>query len=115
MKPTKSKTTYTSIGLMSGTSLDGLDVALCSFNKHKKHWDYKILDAKTYPYNHSFKQRLINSPLLNAGDFWKLHVEFGAHSAKIVNTFLKGRKNKVDLIASHGHTIFHQPQNGFTC
>lgn len=109
------KNTYTVIGLMSGTSLDGLDVALCTFTKNKNKWAYKIIEAKTFAYNKTWKQKLQNAHLQNAQEFWKLHVDFGKFSAQTVNHFLKGKKYKVDLIASHGQTIFHQPQNGFTC
>jgi anhydro-N-acetylmuramic acid kinase len=111
----KLKNTYTAIGLMSGTSLDGLDVALCTYTKRNKDWDYKIQDAKTYPYDRILRQRLINTPIFYAEDFWKIHVDFGKFSAQIIHTFLKGKKYKVDVIASHGHTVFHQPQNRFTC
>lgn len=111
----KLKNTYTVIGLMSGTSLDGLDVALCTFTKIKNKWTYKIIEAKTFAYNKTWKQNLQNAHLLNTQDFWKLHVDFGKFSAQTVNQFLKGKKYKVDLIASHGQTIFHQPHNGFTC
>jgi anhydro-N-acetylmuramic acid kinase len=111
----KLKNTYTVIGLMSGTSLDGLDVALCTFTKNEKYWDYKIIEAKTFAYNNTWKDKLQSAHLLNAQEFWKLHVEFGKFSAQTVNQFLKGKKYKVDLIASHGQTIFHQPHNGFTC
>ncbi len=111
----KLKNTYTVIGLMSGTSLDGLDIALCTFSKEKKHWVYKIIEAKTFAYNKTWKEKLQNAHLLNAQEFWKLHVDFGKFSAQTVNQFLKGKKYKVDLIASHGQTIFHQPHNGFTC
>ncbi|HTA61441.1 MAG TPA: anhydro-N-acetylmuramic acid kinase [Bacteroidia bacterium] len=109
------KNTYTVIGLMSGTSLDGLDVALCSFTKNKSKWTYKIIEAKTFTYNKTWKEKLQNAHLLNAQEFWKLHIDFGKFSAQTVNQFLKGKKHKVYLIASHGQTIFHQPQNGFTC
>jgi anhydro-N-acetylmuramic acid kinase len=111
----KLKNTYTVIGLMSGTSLDGLDIALCTFSKNKNKWVYKIIEAKTFSYNKTWKEKLQNAHLLNAQEFWKLHVDFGKFSGQTVNQFLKGKKHKVDLIASHGQTIFHQPHNGFTC
>jgi anhydro-N-acetylmuramic acid kinase len=109
------KNTYTVIGLMSGTSLDGLDVALCTFTKNKNKWVYKIIEAKTFTYNKTWKEKLQHAHLLNAQEFCKLHVDFGKFSAQAIGQFLKGKKHKVDLIASHGQTIFHQPHNGFTC
>ena len=111
----KLKKTYTAVGLMSGTSLDGLDVALCNFVENKNKWSYKIIEAKTFSYNKIWKEKLQNAPQLSAQDFWKLHVDFGKFSAQTVNQFLKNKKHKVDIVASHGHTIFHQPNNGFTC
>ncbi len=127
----KLKNSYTIIGLMSGTSLDGLDVALCTFTKNKSKWIYKIIEAKTFTYNKPWKEKLQKAPLLNAQDFWKLHIDFGKFSGQTINQFLEGKKLKVDAIASHGHTIFHQPKiakhaskplknkngdiNGFTC
>jgi len=111
----KNKNTYIAVGLMSGTSLDGLDVAICMFTENKSKWAYKIIDAKTFSYTKIWKEKLQNAPQLSAQDFWKLHVDFGKFSAQIVNQFLKNKKDKVEIIASHGHTIFHQPKNGFTC
>jgi anhydro-N-acetylmuramic acid kinase len=111
----KFKNTYTAIGLMSGTSLDGLDIALCVFTKNVKDWDYKIIDAKTFSYNTIWKQKLQNAYLLSAEEVCKLHTNFGAFSALAVNTFIKDKKYRIDVIASHGHTVFHQPKNRFTC
>jgi anhydro-N-acetylmuramic acid kinase len=111
----KVKNTYTAIGLMSGTSLDGLDIALCTFTKKNGKWTYKIKDAHTFSYTKAWKEKLEHAHTFTAQAFWKLHVDFGKFSAQHVHQFLKDKKHKVDLIASHGHTVFHQPQNGFTC
>ncbi|MHB8258826.1 MAG: anhydro-N-acetylmuramic acid kinase [Bacteroidia bacterium] len=112
MKP---KNTYTAIGLMSGTSLDGLDVAFCTFTKSKKGWSYTIMDAKTFPYNKNTKCVLQCAQQLGAEGIWQLHLTFGIFLAKSVNSFLKDKKYKIDIIGSHGHTVFHQPKNWFTC
>ncbi len=112
MKP---KNTYTAIGLMSGTSLDGLDVALCTFTKTNKGWDYKIIDAKTFTYYKTAKKTLQNAHLLSAEGLWQEHFNFGFFSGYTVNRFLEDKKHKIDVIGSHGHTVFHQPQNHFTC
>ena len=115
MNVIKQKTTYTAIGLMSGTSLDGLDVALCSFTKTKTEWHYTIIDAKTYLYSSRFKGWLKGAHILDNETVLTTHVELGRISAQKVEVLLYDKKDyKVDVIASHGHTVFHQPQNKFT-
>ncbi|MCX7953781.1 MAG: anhydro-N-acetylmuramic acid kinase [Bacteroidales bacterium] len=97
------------IGIMSGTSLDGLDVAYCSFWFNKK-WKYKIIVAQTYKYSKQWKQKLSNAHNLNAYDFLLLHNEYGKFIGKIINKFIKENNiKKIDFISSHGHTIFHEP------
>jgi anhydro-N-acetylmuramic acid kinase len=107
--------TYKVIGLMSGTSLDGLDIALCNFEKPGKTWKYEVLKAKTVPYTRHWKEKLEHAHLLGAEELYKLHVDLGKFIGEQVVLFIKKNKaGKVDLISSHGHTIFHQPQNRFT-
>jgi len=100
---------YNVIGLMSGTSLDGLDIALCNFKFVAKKWQFKILKAKTFEYNNVWRQKLSSSSELNAFEFIKLHKIYGKYIGQLINNFLKKNKFKVDLIASHGHTVFHLP------
>lgn len=98
---------------MSGTSLDGLDLAHCSFKKNSK-WEYSInsvLDVK-YPVN--LIQKLKNPASLSGKDLQRLDIEFGEFVGESINKFLKTANFKTDLIASHGHTIFHEPSHGFT-
>ena len=106
---------YYAIGLMSGTSLDGLDIAYCSFSTIEKKWKFDVLQAKTIKYPKSLAEKLAKAPEMTVIDFWKLHVEFGNFCGKEVKKFIEKYQAKPQLIASHGHTIFHQPQNGFTC
>ena len=95
---------------MSGTSLDGLDIALCNFKLINKKWQFKILKAKTFEYDKDWENKLKNAAKLNAFDFIKLHKEYGKLTGKLINDFLKETNIKIDLIASHGHTVFHVPK-----
>ncbi|WP_396127447.1 anhydro-N-acetylmuramic acid kinase [Aurantibacillus circumpalustris] len=99
---------------MSGTSLDGLDLAFCSFDKSDETYSYKILDAKTVNYTSIWKERLIAVKDASAEDYFRLHVLYGKFLAEEVNVFSKASGIKADIIASHGHTIFHQPNSGFS-
>lgn len=104
----------TVLGLMSGTSLDGLDLALCEFNRQKGKYSYKILKAKTVIYPHKWKHLLSEAKNASAKNYFRLHAEYGAYVAKETNKFLKSVKRRPDAIASHGHTVFHQPMLGFS-
>ncbi len=99
---------------MSGTSLDGLDIAFCEFKKSSQKWKYKILKAKTFSYSFQWKNKLANAHKLSAKNFLFLHNEFGNFIGKKVNLFLSKTNEKPDFIASHGHTIFHQPDKKLT-
>ena len=102
------------IGIMSGTSLDGLDIAMCDFEKTDDSWKSKICDAITIPYDNIIREKLSNAHHLNGYDLSKLDVDYGIYIGKQVREFLKNKKVKVDFISSHGHTIFHNPQESFT-
>ena len=108
------KADYYVLGLMSGTSLDGLDLALCHFEKTDSRWNYNVIAAQTYPYHNDLRLRLARAIELSAYEFVKLDVELGSVIASIVRTFLAGQQVKPDFIASHGHTTFHQPAIGLT-
>ncbi len=100
---------------MSGTSLDGLDIAFCSFTRKGKHWTYSIEKAQTVSYNREWKSKLGNAHKLSAEKLIALDAEFGTFIGKQVNAFVKKNKFKnIDLVSSHGHTVFHQPEKGFT-
>jgi len=105
---------YKVIGLMSGTSLDGLDIAYCEFKKKGKSWSYKIVEAKTINYSETKKQRFTKLMDSTAIELISAHNEFGFYLGKEVKKFITAKKLKPSLIASHGHTIFHQPHKKFT-
>ncbi len=102
------------IGIMSGTSLDGLDIALCEFQEKNQKIHFKILASETIDYDTLWKERLQNAHQVSAEQYFKLHAMYGEFIAKNINLFLKKNNQTADYIASHGHTVFHQPVLGFT-
>lgn len=102
--------TYNVIGVMSGTSLDGLDLAFCRFTYENEKWTYKIIKASTKEYTEDWIECLTSATKLSAYDFIKLHKEYGRFIGTSINIFLKNCNDKPDFIASHGHTTFHQPE-----
>lgn len=100
---------------MSGTSLDGLDICLAKFEKHNSAWKFDILQAETLPYSEKWENKLRNSIHLSAEDLLELHSEYGFYLGKAVKNFIKKHNvENIDVIASHGHTVFHQPHRKFT-
>lgn len=102
---------YRVLGVMSGTSLDGIDLAICTFTKNPN-WQFKITKYNTFKYSDYWKKTLENLHTKNRDSISKIDVKYGELIAMNINSFLANEK--VDLIASHGHTIFHQPENNFT-
>ena len=99
---------------MSGTSLDGVDIAFCVFQKKLNKWNFEIVKAQTFDYDNTWKEKLSSLHLSNAYGFVKTHSEYGDYLGKLVNIFLENNNLKPDFIASHGHTIFHQPEEKIT-
>jgi len=106
--------TFRALGLMSGTSLDGLDIADCSFTSKPGGWDFQIIRAESFNYSQNWKIKLAKAQNLDAYSFALLHKEYGEYIGKKVFDFLSGRTDGIDLIASHGHTIFHQPDKNLS-
>jgi len=107
--------TYRVIGLMSGTSLDGLDIAYCIFSEQGKTWKFSIEKAATVNYDGNWRKVLQQAHKLSAADILKLHNTYGEYLGKATAKFIKDNAiKKVDFVASHGHTIFHQPEKKFT-
>ncbi len=103
---------YTALGVMSGSSLDGLDLALCHFALRGGRWSFTLEDARTVPYDRAFQQKLVAVMNGSALDLARLDRDLGDRIGHAALDFLIGRH--VDLIASHGHTIFHKPDEGLT-
>ncbi len=101
---------YTALGIMSGSSLDGLDMAFCEFIKENGKWRYNILAADTQAYDEEWKMLLQESFAATGVKLIENHVAYGRYLGRKALSFLKKNKLKPDIIASHGHTIFHQPE-----
>lgn len=99
---------------MSGTSVDGLDLALTEFYYRNSKLKFEIIKAQTIDYDELWHDRLKNSHLLSAPDLTQLHVDFGKHIGNSINNFLQQTAVKPQLICSHGHTVFHNPANSYT-
>jgi len=99
---------------MSGTSLDGVDIAFCTFSLKEGKWIYTLEKAETIPYSDEWKNRLSELENRSAIEFAKTDTEYGHYLGRITKTFLQNSNLEPDFIASHGHTIFHQPDNKFT-
>jgi anhydro-N-acetylmuramic acid kinase len=105
---------YTVIGTMSGTSLDGVDLACCRFKLVSGKWNFELLAAETKPYSAAWKKKLSGLISSSALDYALADVDLGHYFAKLTNAFIRKHNLAADLVASHGHTIFHQPSKKLT-
>ena len=113
---------YKVIGLMSGSSLDGLDIVYAhlqekaSTTKGPKGWEYTLVHTACYPYSDEWRQRLAAAPGLSALDYQLLHAEYGRYLGEQVLKFVDefGLHFQVQLLVSHGHTAFHLPARHMT-
>ena len=110
----KNQNIYKTIGLMSGTSLDGLDIAYCEFTLVDNKWSFSIKYGKTLPYSEEWKSRLDNAPNISENELNKLDVEYGHYLGMQTASFIQKYQLKPDLVASHGHTVFHKPEENYT-
>lgn len=101
-------------GVMSGTSLDGLDIAICSFEDISGRWVFEIIAAETFPYSPEWQNDLSSAFNSSAENLAKLHAKYGKYIGECLEVFFSEEGVYPQLISSHGHTVFHQPQNGFT-
>jgi anhydro-N-acetylmuramic acid kinase len=110
MKNNAGEISYRVIGLMSGTSLDGLDIAGCTFTLHEGTWHYQIHCAETIAYEAQMKERLLHAHEISALELAKLHVDLGMLHGTLTKKFIEKNNFNPDFISSHGHTVFHQPE-----
>ena len=102
---------YTVIGLMSGSSLDGLDIACTQLTEISGKWTYEIMAAECVPYPAAIASDLGKAATLSVPEFLRLHTSYGHYLGEQVNQFIKRNnlQHKVHFIASHGHTVWHEP------
>ena len=109
------KESYTIIGLMSGTSLDGIDLAYINFEIKNNNWFFEIIKSETIPYNSDWITILKTAVDYSPEQLSALNIEYTQLLGTVINDFItKYKIEKLDAVASHGHTILHQPQNGYT-
>jgi len=105
---------FYAIGLMSGTSLDGVDLVYIKFNRDEQ-WNFEVINSKTYPYEDSVTKLLTHISKKSLDDIKKIDVEYTKKLSKIIREFIDEFSiNKIDFISSHGHTAIHDPSNSFT-
>lgn len=108
------KENYNVIGVMSGTSLDGVDLAYIKFNNSSR-WTFEIFQSETVSYSEEWLTKLKNAIHFNPSELEELNVSYTKLLASIISEFIsKNHLAEIDAVCSHGHTILHQPQNGFT-
>ena len=109
------KETYNVIGVMSGTSLDGIDLAHIHFSIVDGKWDFTILETETVSYDNDWLNKLKVAVDFSHTALKKLNEDYTVLLANVIKAFIENHNLKnLDAICSHGHTILHQPQNGFT-
>ncbi len=107
---------YKVIGLMSGSSLDGLDIVFAELQEIAGKWDYEIVAADCIEYDEAWQHKLRLATEMNARDYQLLHAEYGRFIGLKINKFIEANnlQHKVNLISSHGHTTFHLPKQNMT-
>jgi anhydro-N-acetylmuramic acid kinase len=105
---------YSIIGIMSGTSLDGVDLAQCTFEETENGFTYGLGSCETIPYPEAWLNRLKTLPSASAVEYAETHTTYGRYIGSLVSDFVKRNSISADFVASHGHTIFHNPANHCT-
>lgn len=108
------KNKYIALGVMSGTSLDGLDISLCNYYCENRIWGFDLIDSVFIEYNSEIRNRLRKAYDTTARELVEIDIEFGRYIGEKIIQFINKRKIIIDLIASHGQTIFHSPSEGYT-
>ena len=102
------------IGLMSGSSLDGVDIAYVNFSHDNKRWFFQIVEAGNIPYTEEWKNKMSEAFNKSEAELKELDIEYGKFLGTVTKKFIKKYEFDPKLIASHGHTIFHAPEKSYT-
>ncbi|MGX1929398.1 anhydro-N-acetylmuramic acid kinase [Flagellimonas sp. 2504JD4-2] len=105
---------YKVLGLMSGTSLDGLDLAYCHLWQSNDHWEFSIEKTKDVSYDFELRNALKNAIYLSEDEHDQLHQDYGVWLGEQAKIFIEAENLELDFIASHGHTSHHRPEDGVT-
>ncbi|RSK40658.1 anhydro-N-acetylmuramic acid kinase [Mangrovimonas spongiae] len=109
------KEDYNVIGVMSGTSLDGVDLVYVNFKVNDDVWSFNCLDTETVSYTAGWGERLKNLTELSQKDLQQIDCDYTVYLAEIIGKFINKYKLKhIDAVCSHGHTALHQPNKGLT-
>jgi anhydro-N-acetylmuramic acid kinase len=108
------KNYYNVLGIMSGTSLDGIDIAHVNFHKNDR-WSFKILAAETVTYSEEWQKKLEKAVFLKQEDLQLLNENYTEVLADTISGFIQKYELKdLDAVCSHGHTVKHEPENAYT-
>ncbi|MDX1544513.1 MAG: anhydro-N-acetylmuramic acid kinase [Christiangramia sp.] len=108
------KTNYKVIGVMSGTSLDGIDLVLTEISFEGR-TDFKIIVSETFPYPHEWRQKLDAAINLDPAELNKLDDDYTIYLSEVIRRFIqKYEIDLIDAVCSHGHTVKHRPEQGVT-
>lgn len=106
---------YNVIGVMSGTSLDGVDLAHIRFKIQNKNWTFEIFECETVAYDLEWLNILKNAVNFTTPELQVLNKKYTILLSEFISHFTqKNNLKNIDAVCSHGHTILHQPQNGVT-
>lgn len=110
-----SKQEYNVIGMMSGTSLDGIDLAHIKFDVYNNKWTYRLLETATIAYPKNWLTQLRNAISFSENELHLLNQEYTIYLGNTIKNFIDDNQIKdLDAVCSHGHTILHQPNRGLT-
>ncbi len=102
------------IGAMSGSSLDALDLAYCSFWQHEELWKWELIEKSSIPIPVEWQRVLKEAPQYDLKNFSEIHIKFGSWLGKQIDTFCRTGNLRPNIVVSHGHTLLHNPDKKYT-